>query len=221
MPALTKDGVIWTITMDDGENRFTPEFLDQMHTHMAEISANAEPAALLTVGSGKFYSNGLDLEWLGAHEDKFGWYVDQIHSMFATMVALPVPTIAAVSGHAFGGGAMLAMCHDFRVMREDRGYFCLPEADIQIPFTEGMNALLQAKLTPQAQVAAMTTGARFGAADALAYGIVDAIAPEADVVTSAASRVSGLAGKHRPTLSTIKQRLYASAVAALGTSTEH
>ena len=57
---------------------------------------------------------------------------------------------------------MLALAHDFRVMRADRGYFCFPEVDIRIPFTPGMAALIQAKLTPQAAVAAMTTGRRFG-----------------------------------------------------------
>ncbi|MGN0065791.1 MAG: enoyl-CoA hydratase-related protein [Nocardioides sp.] len=219
MPALTKDGAIWTITLDDGENRFSPEFLDTMDGLLDEIATSDEAAALVTVGTGKFYSNGLDLEWLGANGDKLAEYVERIHAMYSKLLTLPVATVAAVNGHAFGGGAMLAMAHDFRVMREDRGFFCLPEADIQIPFTEGMNALLQAKLTPQAQVATMTTGARLGAAEALARGVVDAVASEQDLVTVASQRVAGLAGKHRPTLSTIKQRMFATAVAALAPGT--
>ena len=43
-------------------------------------------------------------------------------------------------------------------MREDRGYYCLPEVDIRIPFTPGMDALLKARLTPPTAHEAMTTG---------------------------------------------------------------
>jgi len=47
--------------------------------------------------------------------------------------------------------------------------------DIRIPFTPGMAALIQAKLSPQAAVASMTTGRRFGGVDAKAYGLVDQV----------------------------------------------
>jgi enoyl-CoA hydratase/carnithine racemase len=215
MPALTQDGTIWTITLDDGENRFTPAFLDAMDEHLDEVAGSEEPAALVTVGTGKFFSNGLDLEWLGAYPDRLDWYVDRIHAMFAKVLTLPVPTVAAVNGHAFGGGAMLAMAHDWRVMRSDRGYFCFPEVDIRIPFTEGMSELIQAKLTPQAQVDSMTTGRRYGGDEATSYGIVDAVAEQEDLLTAASARVAHLAGKDRETLGRIKRTMYARAVAAL------
>jgi enoyl-CoA hydratase/carnithine racemase len=61
----------------------------------------------------------------------------------------PLPTVASFNGHAFGAAAMLATAHDYRVMRDDRGYFCFPEVDINIPFTPGIAALIQAKLSPR------------------------------------------------------------------------
>jgi enoyl-CoA hydratase/carnithine racemase len=109
-----------------------------------------------------------------------------------------MPTAAALNGHAFGAGAMLAMAHDYRVMRVDRGFFCFPEVDIRIPFTPGMAALIQSKLTPAAAVASMTTGRRFGGTDALQFGIVDATA-----------------GKDPGTLGAIKNTMYGPAIAAL------
>jgi enoyl-CoA hydratase/carnithine racemase len=112
-------------------------------------------------------------------------------------------------------GAMLALAHDFRVMRGDRGYFCFPEVDIKIPFTPGMAALIQAKLAPQAAVASMTTGRRFGGGDAARIGIVDATAAEDAVTAAAVDLLRPLGGKNQGTLGAIKQTMFAPAVHAL------
>lgn len=215
MPTLTSDGVVRILDLGDDENRFSPDFLDAAMAELDALAADEEPAALVTVGTGKFFSNGLDLEWLGAHPDELGSYVARVQALYIRVLTLPVPTIAAINGHAFGAGAMLAAAHDFRVMREDRGFFCLPEVDIRIPFTVGMSALLQAKLTPATATEAMTTGRRYGGADALVAGIVDAVADEAGLREVAAERVRPLAGKHRPTLATIKETMHASVIEAL------
>lgn len=188
---------------------------DEPDGFLADLASSSEPAALVTTGGGKFYSNGLDLEWLGAQPERLGEYVARVQQLFERVLTLPVPTVAAVNGHAFGAGAMLALAHDHRVMRDDRGYVCLPEVDIHIPFSPGMNALVMSKLSPRAAVDAMTTGHRFPADEALAAGIVDATASLEALPGAAAARVEHLAGKDRTTLGTIKQRMYADVVAAL------
>ncbi|MEU0531351.1 enoyl-CoA hydratase/isomerase family protein [Amycolatopsis tolypomycina] len=198
------------LDLGDDENRFSPDWLQRVHSFLDGVEG-----ALLTTGGGKFYSNGLDLEWLTAHSDRASEYVAQVQELFARVLTLPVPTIAAINGHAFGAGAMLAMAHDFRVMRADRGYFCFPEADINIPFTPGMAALIQGKLTPAAAVASMTTARRFGGPEAAEIGLVDETAAEGEVVKVARTRVEGLVGKDRGTLGAIKTTMFAPAVAAL------
>lgn len=215
MPSISNDGPLWTLDLGTDENRFHPDWMAELSTALDQLEASAEPAVLLTTGTGKFFSNGLDLEWLGAHPDQLGSYVETIHAMFSRLLTLPVPTVAAVNGHAFGGGAMLAMAHDYRVMRSDRGFFCFPEADINIPFTPGMNALITAKLTPQAQAASMLTGRRFGGAEAAAHAIVDHAVADDEVRGLAAELVLPLAGKDRPTLGTIKNVLFENAVQKL------
>ncbi|MCR6484573.1 enoyl-CoA hydratase/isomerase family protein [Amycolatopsis sp. OK19-0408] len=196
--------------LGDDENRFSPDWLQRVHSTLDEVDD-----VLVTTGGGKFYSNGLDLEWLLANGDQAAKYVAEVQELFARVLTLPVPTVAAINGHAFGAGAMLAMAHDFRVMRGDRGYFCFPEADINIPFTPGMAALIQGKLTPTSAIASMTTGRRFGGADAVAFGLVDEIAGEDSVVQVASERVRALTGKDRGTLGAIKETMFAPAVAAL------
>jgi enoyl-CoA hydratase/carnithine racemase len=212
--SLTYEEKIAVLDLGDTENRFSPEFLDEINAHLDEVVGTGAPG-LVTTGGAKFYTNGLDLDWLLAHGDQTQWYVGRVQGMLARILTLPVPTAAAVVGHAFGAGAMLALAHDFRVMRADRGYFCFPEVDIRIPFTPGMAALIQAKLTPQAAVASMTTGRRFGADDAARLGIVDAVAAEGAVTAAAVDILRPLDGKDAGTLGAIKQTMFGPAADAL------
>ena len=215
--SLTHEEKIAVLDFGADENRFSPDFLDEIDARLDEI-VRAGAQGLVTTASGKFYTNGLDLDWLAANGEQAGWYVGRVQGMLARMLTLPVPTAAAVVGHAFGAGAMLALAHDFRVMRADRGFFCFPEADIRIPFTPGMAALIQAKLTPQAAVASMTTGRRFGGDDAVSLGLVDAVAAEGAVTPAAVDLLRPLDGKDPGTLGAIKQTMFAPAVRALTTS---
>lgn len=212
--SLTYDEKIAILDLGDDENRFSPNFLDDIDAHLDDIVASGAHG-LVTTATGKFYTNGLDLDWLGAHSEQTQWYVGRVQGLLARILTFPLPTAAAVVGHAFGAGAMLAVAHDFRVMRADRGYFCFPEVDINIPFTPGMAALIQAKLAPQAAVASMTTGRRFGGADAASMGIVDASAAEGAVTAAAVDLLRPLSGKNQHTLGAIKQTMFGHAVDAL------
>ncbi len=173
------------------------------------------PRALVTAATGKFYSNGLDLDWLFAHTDQHQDYVVSVHGLFARMLSLPVVTVAALQGHAFAAGAMLSLAHDFRVTRADRGYWCLPEADINIPFTPGMAALIQSRLTPQGAHEAMLTARRYGGSAAEAAGIVDRAVAEDAVRSTAIEIAQAQVNKAGDILGTIKARMYAPALATL------
>lgn len=213
-PTLRWDDKIAILGLGEDENRFSPEFLDAINEQLDEIQQTGAQG-LVTTAAGKFYTNGLDLDWLGAHADQAQSYVARVQALLARVLTFPMPTAAAVTGHAFGAGAMLAMAHDVRVMRADRGFFCFPEVDIRIPFTDGMAALIQAKLTPRAAVASMTTGRRFGGAEAAEFGIVDATAPEAEVTAAATDLLRPLGGKDPGTLGAIKQTMFREAARAL------
>ena len=215
MPTLTRSDDVFVLNLGDTENRFHPDWLAEVDALIDEVQAATGPKALVTTASGKFFSNGLDLDWLGGNSDQFLPYVISVHHLFERVLALPVPSVAAIQGHAFAGGGMLALAHDFRVMRADRGFFCLPEVDINIPFSRGMSGLIQGRLSKKTAHEAMTTGKRYGGGDALSAGIVDAIANEDDVLSAAIEIAAPLAAKAGPTLGTIKQRMYVEALAAL------
>ena len=205
---------IAVLSLGSDENRFAPDWIDAVGTLLDEVERNAK--GLVTTGEGKTYSHGLDLEWVLANGDRIDWYVGRAQALLARLLTFPLPTVAAVNGHAFGAGAMLAIAHDYRVMRADRGYYCFPEVDINIPFTPGMAALIQAKLVPQTAVTAMTTGHRYGGEEALSAGLIDRTAPEGGGVDAAVAILGPIVGKNPDTLGAIKRVMYAEASAALG-----
>jgi Delta3-Delta2-enoyl-CoA isomerase len=212
---LQKHDGIHVLRMSSGENRFNWSFLDALMAALDEVERAPEPSALVTVGEGKFYSNGLDLEWMrGPGRAQAEACIDRVHELLARMLTFPTITVAALNGHAFAAGAMLALAHDFRVMRNDRGYFCLPEVDIRIPFTLPMSALIQARLSKATAHEAMTTGRRYAAEQALTANIVHQTAAEADVLAAAVALAKTYAGKHGATLAAIKKTAYREVLAA-------
>jgi enoyl-CoA hydratase/carnithine racemase len=215
VPTLDRQNDVFVLDLGDGENRFHPDWIASVNAALDEVEKADGPRALVTAATGKFFSNGLDLEWLFAHGDQYQEYVVSVHELFARVLSLPLITVAALQGHTFAAGAMLSLAHDFRVMRADRGYWCLPEADIEIPFSRAMSALIQARLAPQAAHEAMTTARRYAGPDALAAGIVDRAVDEDAVRRTAVEIAESLTGKAGDTLGTIKTRMYAPALGLL------
>ncbi|HVT21659.1 MAG TPA: enoyl-CoA hydratase-related protein [Mycobacteriales bacterium] len=215
MPTLTRDGEVAVLNIGNDENRFSPEWLEAMHRCLDDVESRSGPAALVTVADGKFWSNGLDLDWLMSHTDQGEWYVDTVQRLLSRVLSLGMPTVAAIQGHCFAAGGMLAMAHDWRVMRADRGFFCLPEVDLDLPFPPGMDALLRAKLSPATAMESMTTGRRYGGNDALAAGIVTAAVAESEVRSAALDLVRPLTGKAGPNLGVIKSTMFGEAIRLL------
>jgi enoyl-CoA hydratase/carnithine racemase len=113
---------------------------------------------------------------------------------------------------------MLALCHDVRVMREDRGFLCLPEIDLGMAFTPGMEALLASKLPQPALHRLAVLGQRWSGPQALAGGVVDGVAAETDVLRIAVERAADLAPKAGLTVTAIRKNFYAATIAALDPS---
>jgi enoyl-CoA hydratase/carnithine racemase len=215
---LDRRGDVLVLTMDDGENRMNREWLDGMNAALDAVDAAGDPLALVTTGAGKFFSNGLDLDWLlGGSVDMPG-FVAEVEALLARVLAAPYITVAACNGHTFAAGAMLALAHDFRVMRADRGFFCLPEVDIRIPFTAGMNSLIMARMTITAAHDVMVTGRRVGGEEAARLHIVHHAESEGRVLPRAVEIAAAHAGKDRTTLATIKERMYGQTIHLLRNS---
>ena len=219
MIELERDGVVFVLRMRSGENRVERAFLEQLNRALDEVESSRGDAALVTTGDGKFYSNGLDLAGFArAGADEARYVLGGLNDLLARLLAFPVATIAAVNGHAFAAGAMLALAHDFRVMRSDRGYLCLPEIDLATgqPLTAGMYALIEARLSRAAFHEALITGRRYTAREAVERQIVNESVAEGEVLPRAIEMGRELAAKDRATMSALKRGLFRSALEVLG-----
>lgn len=194
------------------------EWLDGFNSALDRADSAADLVALVTTGSGKFFSNGLDLDWLMSGGVNMPRFVAAVERLFARIVAAPYITVAACNGHTFAAGAMLSLCHDFRIMRSDRGFFCLPEVNIGIPFTPGMNSLITSRMPLTTSHQVMVTGQRVGGEEAKELGIVHSAVAENEVVPTAVQLGIELGGKDRNTLATIKERMYDETIRLLSNS---
>lgn len=189
------------------ENRFRLTWLDALEKLLSEVSDAGKPVVI--TATGKYFSNGLDTDHVFANPAQLPAYLDRVHALYTTVLTLPVPIVAAINGHAFGAGAMLALCADHRVMRTQRGFWSLPEAALTMPFTRGMASLVRTRIPDAAATEAMLTSRRYGADDAVAAGIVDESADVDGLLARAGEIASARAAVAGPNLALIKRGLRA------------
>lgn len=215
---IEREGDVAVLRWRDGENRLNRASVDRWHEVLDEVEATEGPLAVVIVGEERFFSNGLDLEAFAADPEGAGPVVDDVHRLLGRLLLFPAYVVAALNGHTFAGGAMLACCTDLRVMRQDRGYWCLPEADLGLPLTDAMFAAVTARLPVAVAAEAMNTARRYTADEALAAGIVDVAVPEAQVLPAALERAASVAGKDRKVIAQHKRLLFGEAARTCGVS---
>lgn len=116
---------IATVTLNRAENRnsMTPDVLSGLSDAMGRVASDPEVRCVIVTGRGKSFCAGADFksrvadEGLPPHERSFAMY-----SHFLKVLEVEVPTIAALNGHAIGGGLGLAVVCDLRVANQDAKY---------------------------------------------------------------------------------------------------
>lgn len=176
-----EDSTIYLLTFTSpAENRLTPEFIEAFLISL-DILEHRFPAGVLITTSGipKFYSNGLELEKALSTP---GFFEEYLYRLFRRLMTYPMPTLALVNGHAFAGGFMTAMYHDYRVQNPSKGFLCLNEIALGIPLRAPMRSVFLEKIKNGPLVRSIILeGRRFTGPQALDAGIVDALGglPEA------------------------------------------
>lgn len=202
--------------MDDGENRIGTLAVGAFNDMLDSIEDHPNVTSLVVTGADRFWSNGLDLEELGAMSDTAQrGFMRSVDLLLGRILTSPLVTVAALNGHTYAAGALLALAHDYRFMREDRGFFCLPSVDVGIPFSPGMSALIAAKLPQPIAHDLVVSCRRIGGREAEQTGVVHRAVAADNVMHVARETAFAYAGKDGATLHAVKRRMYPEAASML------
>lgn len=211
MPAVLVEpqGSTAVLRLTTDANAVDTAFLDDMAAALDQIDADPDLTAVVTIGTAKSFSTGFDLDHIMGLGDDAGAFLDRAHGLLARLVTFSRPTVAALNGHAFGYGAMLALAHDQRAARTDRGWFCLPEVDLGLQLHPFWNALVTTRTGPATALEAITTARRYDGPAAVTAGIAVSAHDEGDLLAAARALAEARAGKDPAMVATLKRDLYA------------
>jgi enoyl-CoA hydratase/carnithine racemase len=209
---------VGVITMNNGENRHNPDFTRAILTAFDEIEADPGISSVIIASSDpKNWSQGIDLAWMMAAMAKNDLpgirdFMYGLNRIFKRILLYPMPVIAAINGHAFGDGTIMACACDFRFMKADRGFFCFPEIDINIPFLPGMLAIVRKAMPYYKLEELVLSGKRAGAAELEAHHVIVKACDNEEVLMREALAFAKTFNKKRPIFGEMKKRLYGSII---------
>ncbi|MBN2299265.1 MAG: enoyl-CoA hydratase/isomerase family protein [Deltaproteobacteria bacterium] len=209
-----KDETVAIITMNTDENRHNPGFAKGMLGAFDAIEQDQEIKSIVIASSSeKAWSLGIDLTWItGAMTnnelDSIREFMYDMNNVFKKALMIPMPVIAAMNGHTFGNGSILACSCDYRFMKADRGYFCFPEVDINIPFLPSMLATMKKAIPYYKLEEIVFSGKRVGAKEMEEHHIVVKACENADALMKEAVEYAKTYQKGRKIFKEHKTRLH-------------
>ncbi len=216
-----KRETVAVLTMNNKENRQNLDFANAMIKALDEILEDTGILAVVIASSDeKNWSQGIDLQWLmerRADDDlnALRSFIYRMNDVFKKLLLYPMPVIAAINGHAFGNGALLACTCDFRFMRSDKGFFCFPEVNVSIPFLPGMIAFAR-KAIPEYKYQEMVyTGRRFTALELEEHHVIRKACRDQDELMKESMDFARTFEKKRGIFGELKKRMYKSIVEVL------
>lgn len=169
-------------------NAFDRESLARLGDLLAEAAAS-DARAIVCLGEGGAFSSGDDLrETAGLTGEEWAEAIERFNRLTREVVAAPQPVVAAVDGICVGGSFEFAYSCDVR-LATPRSRFGCPEASIGLSISNGSSLIL-----PRAARRLVLTGELVGAEEALALGLVDALADDVEAEAArVAERIAALA----------------------------
>ncbi|XP_062168016.1 enoyl-CoA delta isomerase 2, peroxisomal-like [Alnus glutinosa] len=228
MCTLEKRGNLFILTLiGDDEHRLSPAVIDSLLSALSQAKSQAiRGSALVTTAHGRFFSNGFDLAWAqaagssSAARDRLHHMVESFRPVVAAFLSLPMPTVAAVSGHAAAAGFLLALSHDYILMRRDRAVLYMSEVDLGLTFPDYFTALMRSRIgSVSARRDILLGGRKLKGDEAVTMGIVESAHDGVEsVVEAAVSRGEQLAQRkwNGEVYAEIRKSLYPEVCGVLG-----
>ncbi|CAE7500022.1 ECI1 [Symbiodinium sp. CCMP2456] len=202
------------------EHRFNPVMLRAMTAALDAVEGDDSVNVLVVTNKGKFWSNGMDLNYLDKHPDEAASLLKETDRLIARICCFPRPTVAAIRGHWCATGGMMGLAFDFRLMSRDAGFFFIPAVDLGLVFSPFQTQLMKAKLPRSMhRDVLLFNSRRWTGLELLAAGLVDEAVVGYEVLPRAQAFAAWLrakgTGPARAALGPLKRRLYGEVLNAL------
>ena len=187
---LVREGPVATLrfSSEKGINIFSSPTLGALGTHIQHIAEDASVRFLVIRGVGKTFAAGADIAQMSRFDEEAGKvYSKNGHHVFDAIAALPQPTIAAINGHALGGGCEVALACDFRIAVAS-AKLGQPESRLGLVPGWGGTQRLAALVGPSQAKRLMFSGEQITADEALRIGLVDEVVPTVEELDAALRR---------------------------------
>lgn len=208
---LAEDGGVATITLNRPakRNALNARMFDELEAAFEYIAASPKVRAFILTGAGGHFCSGLDLtafDELPASGEAMAARMRRIERMVTSVVYCPKPGVAAVAGHAAGGGASLAMACDLVIMADDarfselfvrRGLVIDMSGTFTLPRSVGLHRAKELALL----------GEPIAAARAYEIGIANQVVPAGDLAKAARELAAKLAAGPQEAMARMKRAL--------------
>lgn len=169
------DGLLRLTLANPPVNLLQLPLLDLLRAEVEEAAADSRTRAVLLAGDGHFFSAGVDVRRLArAGQEEQAELIDALNAALLALYAFPKPLVAAVAGHATGGGLMLALCADYRVAGP-RLRHGLPEVQLGLGFPVAAAEVIGATLAAHAAARLVLGGLLGTSEELLPAGVFDEV----------------------------------------------
>lgn len=202
---LDDDGIAFIRMQDErGGNALSEAMATALRAVLAEVSASDRARVVILAGVGAYFSTGASAEVLAGLAAKS--IVPSELDLPAAILGLPVPAIAAMEGHAIGGGLALGVCADMVLAARESRYGC---TFMNLGFTPGMGTtrLLEHAMTPSIAHEMLYTGQYFTGRELAGRTSINYVLPRAEVLPKAWDLARRIAEKPRVALVALKATL--------------
>jgi enoyl-CoA hydratase/carnithine racemase len=207
--ASVEDGV-GRITLDrPPANSYDPAFLEALDEAIGQVAAAGVAVGVVGSASEKFFSAGADVKgFLARSADENMAMVRRAHQVFDRLAAEAAVFIAAIAGHALGGGYEIALACDLRVAAEGGYRLGLPEVTLGLLPGTGGTQRLPRLIGRGRALELMTTGRTVTPQEAERLGMVDRLVPAGDLDRTVAELAASLAGGAPLAIAAVKRAVH-------------
>src|SRR4051794_28044711 len=196
---LTTDGPAARILLNrpDALNAWNEQFGEDLRDAVTTVAADDAIRAVLVTGAGRGFSSGADLkEQRGADDgglpDLSAPLKEIYHPIIPSLREMPKPVVSAVNGPAVGIGCSLALAADL-ILAAESAYFLLAFVNIGLVPDGGSTAFIPARVGYARAAERAMLGERVPAEQALDWGLINRVVPDADLEAEASALLERLA----------------------------